>query len=478
MATRRKPQAEFDRVPPYDEDAERAVLGSMLLNPDMVGTAIEILRGQPSEIFYFPAHQYIYEAVLSLYRKAKPIDAMLLKEQLLADGHLDDVGGIAYIADLSSVVPTSANMEHYARIVSEKSILRRLITSCTHIVGEAYDSHDDVQGLLDRAEGDLFRIADQRQTNPVVPISELVDESVARFEKEIFSDSPITGLATGFDDLDKLTHGFQPSDMIVLAARPSVGKTALALNISLNAAVKHGKKVVIFSLEMSKAQLMHRLICMQGKINLKRLQEGYLAKDEFPKVQKAADALLGVPIFIDDSPNISIIDIRAKARRQVTKYGCDLIVIDYLQLMSGAVRAENRQVEIAEISRSIKGLARELKVPVLALSQLSREAERDESGRPKLSHLRESGAIEQDADVVLMLYRPPAHESENAPDQIYLDLSKQRNGPTGRIELVFEKHIQRFRNAASGHVSQGSSHSYRDEEAVVPDMADEDDTPF
>ena len=258
MATRRKPQAEFDRVPPYDEDAERAVLGSMLLNPDMVGTAIEILRGQPSEIFYFPAHQYIYEAVLSLHRKAKPIDAMLLKEQLLADGHLDDVGGIAYVADLSSVVPTSANMEHYARIVSEKSILRRLITSCTQIVGEAFDSHDDVQGLLDRAEGDLFRIADQRQVNPIVAISDLVDESVARFEKEIFSDTPITGLATGFDDLDKMTHGFQPSDMIVLAARPSVGKTALALNIARNAAVDRGKKILIFSLEMSKAQLMRR----------------------------------------------------------------------------------------------------------------------------------------------------------------------------------------------------------------------------
>ena len=477
MATRRKPQAEFDRVPPYDEDAERAVLGSMLLNPDMVGTAIEILRGQPSEIFYFPAHQYIYEAVLSLHRKAKPIDAMLLKEQLLADGHLDDVGGIAYIADLSSVVPTSANMEHYARIVSEKSILRRLITSCTHIVGEAYDSHDDVQGLLDRAEGDLFRIADQRQINPIVAISDLVAESVTRFEKEIFSDTPITGLATGFDDLDKMTHGFQPADMIVLAARPSVGKTALALNIARNAAVDHGKKILIFSLEMSKAQLMRRLICMQGQINLRRLQEGYLAKDEFPKIQAAADALLGKPVFIDDSSNITIMDLRAKARRHMTKMGCDLIIIDYIQLMSGTSRAENRQVEIAEISRSIKGLARELNVPVMALSQLSREAERDESGRPKLLHLRESGAIEQDADVVLMLYRPPAHESENAPDQIKLALSKQRNGPTGDVELIFQKDIQRFRSAATGASPQEPPASYRDQVPIEEDLND-DETPF
>ena len=477
VATQRNARAEFDRVPPYDEDAERAVLGSMLLNPDMVGTAIEILRGDPSEIFYFPAHQYIYEAVLSLYRKAKPIDAMLLKEQLLADGHLDEVGGIAYVADLSSVVPTSANMEHYAQIVSEKSILRRLITSCTRIVGEAFDSHDDVQGLLDRAEGDLFRIADQRQINPIVPISEMLDESVARFEKEIFSDNPISGLATGYDDLDKLTHGFQPSDMIVLAARPSVGKTAFALNIARNAAVDHGKKILIFSLEMSKAQLMHRLICTQGKINLKHLQEGYLAKDEFPKVQRAANALLGKPIFIDDSSNITIMDLRAKARRHMTKIGCDLIIIDYLQLMSGTSRAENRQVEIAEISRSIKGLARELKVPVMALSQLSREAERDESGRPRLSHLRESGAIEQDADVVLMLYRPPVEDRKDEPDQIKLDLSKQRNGPIGNIDLIFQKDIQRFRNAEVGASHQEPPPSYGGGDPKGEDL-DEDDTPF
>ena len=478
MAIRRTSQAEFDRVPPYDQDAERAVLGAMLLNPDMVGTAIEILQGEPSDIFYFPAHQYIYEAALSLYRKAKPIDAMLLKEQLLADGHLDDVGGIAYISDLCSVVPTSANMEHYARIVSEKSILRRLITSCTQIVGEAFEAHDNVQELLDRAEGDLFRIADQRQTNPIVSISEILNESVERFEKELCSDNPITGLETGFTDLDGMTRGFQPADMIVLAARPSVGKTAFALNIARNAAVDNGKNVLIFSLEMSKAQLMHRLICTQGKIDLKRLEKGFMAADEFPKVQKAAEELRDKPIFIEDSSNITIMDLRAKARRHMAKNGCDLIIIDYIQLMSGTSRAENRQVEISEISRSIKGLARELNVPVLALSQLSREAERDESGKPKLSHLRESGAIEQDADVVLMLYRPPAHESENAPDLIKLVLSKQRNGPTGDIDLIFQKRIQRFRNAAVGGMPEHEPPSYDSGESIVEEMDDGDDTPF
>jgi len=447
-------RSKFERIPPHDEDAERAVLGSILLNPDTVGTAIEILQGQPDEIFYFPAHQYIYGAILALYRKAKPIDAMLLKEQLLADGHLDDAGGVVGLSDLSNAVPTSANIEHYATIVSEKSTLRRLIDSCAHITQEAFASCDDTQGLLDRAESNLFRIADQRQTSPVIAIRDLADESVARFEKEIFSDSPITGLPTGLDDLDKMTHGFQAADMIVLAARPSIGKTALALNIALHTAASHNNKVVIFSLEMSRAQLMYRLVCAHGEINLRRLQDGYFAKNEFPKVESAAAALKEVPIFIDDSPSINVLDLRAKARRHVVNHGCDLIIVDYLQLMSGDRQRESRQSEIAEISRRIKGLARELQIPILALSQLNREVERDEGGRPRLSHLRESGAIEQDADVVLMLYRPPASEGENTPDKIYLDLSKQRNGPTGRITLMFEKHIQRFRNAAVGRAYQ------------------------
>ena len=450
MATKRKPEAEFDRLPPYNEDAERAVLGSILLNSDLTGTALEILGRDASEIFYFPAHQYMYEAMLNLWKKAKPIDAITLKEQLSAAGHLEDAGGLAYMADLTNVVPTSANMEHYARIVLEKSILRRLISSCTHIVAQAFDDPEVVDTLVDRAEGDLFKIADQRQINPILHVGELLDDTVNRIEKQMNSDTAITGLATGVDGLDELTSGFQPSEMIVLAARPSVGKTALALNMARHAAVDNSKNVLIFSLEMAKEQLVQRLICMEGQINSKRLREGFLARKEFKKVQDAAGVLDGKPIFIDDTPNITILDIRAKARRHVAKHGCDLIIIDYLQLMSGTARYENRQVEIAEISRSVKGIARELRVPVLALSQLSREAERDDTGRPKLSHLRESGAIEQDADVVLMLFRPPAHEMEEAPDMIYLDLAKQRNGPTGKISLLFDKEVQRFRNLAQG----------------------------
>lgn len=478
MATKRIPEAAYDRVPPYNEDAERAVLGSMLLNPATVGTAIEILRGTSEEIFYFPAHQYIYEAILALYKDARPIDAIVLKEQLASKAQLEDAGGIAYIADLTSVVPTSANMEHYARIVSEKSILRRLITACTGIVGKAFDADGDAQTLLDLAESDLFKIADQRQVNPILRVGDLLVESVNRIELQIKSDSHITGLATGFDELDKMTSGFQPSEMLVLAARPSVGKTAFALNLARNAAVRDGKNVLIFSLEMSKQQLVERLLCMQGGIDSQRLRSGFLAGKMFQEVQLAAGILDGKDIFIDDSPNLTILDLRAKARRHVAKYGCDLIIIDYLQLMTAGGRSENRQTEIAEISRSIKSLARELRVPVLALSQLSREAEKDDTGRPKLSHLRESGAIEQDADVVMMLYRPPAHESENAPNLIYLDLSKQRNGPTGKVELSFDKRVQRFGNPAGGHAPEEPPPSYGGDEPYEEDFRDEDDTPF
>lgn len=480
MATRRKSQTEFDRVPPYNEDAERAVLGSVLLNPNSVGTALEILRGKPEEIFYFPAHQFIYEAILSLYQEARPIDAIVLKERLFADGHLEEAGGIAYIADLTSVVPTSANIVHYANIVLEKSLLRRLISACTGVIGEAFEAPADAQSLLDRAEGELFKIADQRQMNPVVAIGDMLRESVARIEKQIYSDKHVTGLATGFERLDQMTSGLQPSDMIVLAARPSIGKTAFALNLARNAAVKNGKNVLIFSLEMSKQQLVERLLCMQGGINSQHFRSGFRRDPMFQSVQTAAGTLDGKKIFIDDSPNITALDLRAKARRHVVKHGCDLIIVDYLQLMSSPGRMENRQVEIAEISRSIKGLARELSVPVLALSQLSREAERDETGLPKLSHLRESGAIEQDADVVLMLYRPGVKTPENESKttvQTNLYLAKQRNGPTGNIKMVFEKSIQRFLQLADDEGSEPPP-SYGDEGPMGEDFIDEDESPF
>jgi len=466
-----------ERMPPQNIDAERSVLGAMLLNPDAVGSVTELLQGNGADVFYAPSHQYIYDAIISLYAKSQPIDAITLKDQMERDGTLEDAGGLAYVADLTSAVPTSANVQYYARIVLDASILRRIISECSNVIGEAYNSPDDVNKLLDAAEGAIFKIAEKRQLNPIMKVSDLLQESIERIDMQIKAGSGITGVATGFTKLDEMTSGFQPSDMIVLAARPSVGKTALALNIASYAAIQKQQSVLIFSLEMSKAQLVQRLICMEGKINSEHLRSGFLAQSEYPKIQKAAAALSQAKIFIDDTANITILELRSKARKHAATYGCDLVIIDYLQLMSGSGRAESRQVEIAEISRSVKGLGRELNIPILALSQLSREAEKDDGGVPKLSHLRESGAIEQDADVVMMLSRPPAHESESMPDLIKLELAKQRNGPTGRVNLLFDKRMQRFKNLMEGGMAAEepppeASTAYNN----VP--VEEDDVPF
>ncbi|MEX2015984.1 MAG: replicative DNA helicase, partial [Candidatus Hydrogenedentales bacterium] len=433
-------------MPPHSLDAERSVLGAMLLNPDAVGIAIEVLREKPADVFYSGTHQHVYGAMLQLFRNNTPVDAVTLFEQLKRDGHLDEAGGPAYIADLSGAVPTSANVEYYARIVLDAAILRRLISACSRLAGEAYSQPDDVSKLLDLAEAEIFSIAEKRQLNPIYHVEDLLEDSIHRIEEIIKSRTGITGIATGFARLDEMTSGFQRSDMVVLAARPSVGKTAFVLNLAANAAIHSQKRVLLFSLEMAKEQLVQRLLCMEGAIDSRRLRTGFLAKEEFPKLQKAAGKLAGAAIYIDDTPNISVLDLRSKARRHAAVHGVDLIVIDYLQLMGGSRRSESRQVEIAEISRSIKGIARELSVPVVALSQLSREAEKDDTGTPKLSHLRESGAIEQDADVVLMLSRPPVHEREENPDLIHVTLAKQRNGPTGDFKLLFERNLQRFRN--------------------------------
>jgi len=420
----------------------------MLLNSSVVGSAIEILRDEASDTFYVPAHQYIYAAVIELFHRNLPVDVVTLLEQLKKDGHYDDCGGASYIAELTSAVPTSANIEHYARIVLDAAILRKLITNCTQIAGSAYEGGDDVTAILDRAEASIFSISQKRQTNPIRRVGDLVPDAVERIESLIHSHSGITGLPTGLTELDKLLSGLQPSDMVILAARPSVGKTALALNIASHAAIELKKGVLMFSLEMSQEQLTQRLLCREGKIDSKRLRDGFLAKNEMAKLIPAADRVFPAPLYIDDTPNIPMFELRSKARRHMAQHEISLIIIDYLQLMSSPRRVENRQVEISEISRNIKGLARELRVPVLALSQLSREAEKDDSGVPKLSHLRESGSIEQDADVVLMLWRPPGHERHQDDEQIKLSVAKHRNGPTGIIDLMYRRNIQRFENLA------------------------------
>ncbi len=477
-----------DRMPPQNVDAERSVLGAMLLNPDAVGPVTEILQASGPEAFYVPAHQYIYNATISLYGKSKPIDAITLQDQLERDGTLEDAGGLTYITDLTNAVPTSANVQYYTQIVLDASILRRVISECTNVIGEAYNSPEDVNELLDAAESAIFKIAEQRQANPISKVSDLLEASIQRIEAQMKSGSGITGIATGFSKLDEMTSGFQPSDMIVLAARPSVGKTAFALNIASHAAIQNGKNVLLFSLEMAKEQLVQRLICMEGRIDSSRLRSGFLASAEYSKIQGAADTLSRAKIFIDDTANISLLELRSKVRKHAAQHGCDMIIIDYLQLMSGGARSENRQNEIAEISRSIKGLAREVSVPVIALSQLSREADND-GASPKLSHLRESGAIEQDADVVMMLSRPAAHDTDGLPGLIHLNVAKQRNGPTGSADLIFDKNIQRFKNLMDGHMSESDippeayhegppPMDYSNASTPVEEDYDEDDTPF
>ena len=478
MAVNRKPEPSYDRVPPQNVDAERSVLGAMLLNPDAVGTAMEILQTNSLDTFYVPAHRAVYDAIVSLYAQTKPIDVITLKDQLEKTNQLDEVGGLAFITALSSAVPTSANVEYYARIVLDASILRRLITSCSTVIGDAYDTPEDVNKLLDKAEGEIFTISEQRALNPIMKVGDLLEAGIQRIEQQMKAGSGLTGVASGITKLDEMTSGFQRSDMVILAARPSVGKTAFALNIASHAAIQHKKSVLLFSLEMAKEQLVQRLLCMEGRVDSGRLRSGFLAGNEFPKLTKAASVLDSAPIFIDDTPNISILDLRSKARKHKAAYGCDMLIVDYLQLMSGSGRSESRQVEISEISRSIKGLARELQCPIIALSQLSREAEKDDGGAPKLSHLRESGAIEQDADVVMMLSRPPAHDLEMSPDAIHLNVAKQRNGPTGKVDVLFDRNIQRFKNMMDGGANNEPAPEAMQDYGNVEETYEEDDVPF
>lgn len=454
-------------------------MGAMLLNPDAVGTAVEILRDDPADTFYVDAHQHIYSAILKLARENIPVDLITLSEALTRDGALEKSGGAVYIADLTDAVPTSANVEYYAKIVLEAALRRKLITICTRCASEAYKSEGEVDDLLDLAESEIFSIAQQRQLNPIHRVSELLQDGIKRIEQQMKNDGGITGVPTGFNKLDEMLSGMQPSDMLILAARPSVGKTAFCLNVAANAANYHGKGVLLFSLEMAKEQLVNRLLCMVGQVDSNRLRSGFLARSEFPKLQQAAATLDKAHIYIDDTPNISVLELRSKARKHKAQHPLDLLIIDYLQLMQGSSRAESRQVEISEISRSIKGLARELKCPIIALSQLSREAEKDDGGAPKLSHLRESGAIEQDADVVMMLSRLPVSEQEGRENVILLTVAKQRNGPTGPVELLFEKNIQRFRNldGDGGHHEPPPYQSFEDD-GPIEEYYEEDDTPF
>lgn len=437
------------KLPPQHIEAEQFVLGAILLDNEALAKALEILRPEDARVnFYRPAHAKIYEAVLDLFERNEPIDLLTVSEVLRRRNQLEEVGGSTYLATLLEIVPTSANIRHYARLVREKAILRSLINVATEIIAESYEHTEDVEDLLDRAERMIFEISEQRVNAAFANLKELLKDSIRYTEQLYERHELITGLPTGFRDFDQLTAGLQPSDLIIIAARPGMGKTSFALNIARNVGIKIREPrdaVAVFSLEMSKEQLAMRMLCAEARIDSSRLRRGYLDKNEWGRLVNAANDLSEVPIFIDDSPGLSVLDIRAKARRLQAEHGLSLIIIDYLQLLRGRGRVENRQQEISEISRSLKALAKELKVPVMALSQLSRAVEQRGDRIPQLADLRESGAIEQDADLIVFIYRDEVYNKETKDKGIAkIIVGKQRNGPTGEIDLAFLKEYARF----------------------------------
>lgn len=436
----------LERLPPQNQDAEQAVLGSMLLEEEAIVRAAELLEGS---VFYTETHARIFSTLVSLYRASVPVDLVTVTEELRKNNLLDQVGGPSYLATLTSVVPTAANIEHYCRIVKQKSILRNLIRASTQIASECYEGSGEPDMLLDRAESLIFDIASKKVKRDAIAMKDIIKSSIEMIDALYQRKGAITGLPTGFTDLDQQLAGLQPAELVIIAGRPAMGKSSFAFCAAENIALAQKSGVAIFSLEMSKESLVQRMLCAHARIDAHAVRSGMLSMSDWPNLTKSAGKLSEAPIFIDDTPGISILELRAKARRLKSRHNVGLVILDYLQLMDESSSAENRQQEISVISRGLKALARELSVPVIAVSQLSRAPERRESFRPRLSDLRESGAIEQDADVVLMLYRDdyynPSEENRGVAEVI---IAKQRNGPTGTIKLAFVKEYTRFENLA------------------------------
>lgn len=430
------------RIPPHSVEAEQSVLGSILLDKEAMISVSETLV---PEDFYKEAHKVIYESMLKLYNSQSEIDLITLTDELRDQGYLDDIGGIAYITSLSTVVPTTSNIKYYVNIVKEKSISRQLISAANDIINLGYDGSAKVEYVLENAEKKIFDISQERATNDFQPINQVISEALSMLEKLYEEKNDVTGLTTGFRDLNKKINGLQRSDLLLIAARPAMGKTAFALNLVQNAALKGDASVAVFSLEMSKEQLVQRMIASQSTVELKKIKTGTLADNDWPRITDGMAILSGAKIHIDDTPGIKISELRSKCRKLKIEKGLDLVLIDYLQLMEGEGQNESRQQEIAKISRSLKILAKELHCPVVALSQLSRAPEQRADHRPMLSDLRESGSIEQDADIVMFLYRDeyynPDTEKKNIGEVI---VAKNRHGETGTVELVWFGGIQKF----------------------------------
>ena len=438
------------KLPPQHIEAEQSILGGILIENEAINRVTEILD---ADDFYRESHRKIFDALLNLSERDEPADLITLTNELRKTDQLDSIGGASYLASLIDSVPTAANIQYYARIVKEKAILRKLIQTSTEIITQSYEDRGDVEGFLDEAERSIFEISEKRVRPSFYPIREIVKQSFATIEKLFKKKEAVTGVASGFKELDRMTAGFQPSDLIIVAGRPSMGKTAFCLDVAEYAAIDNKIPVAIFSLEMSKEQLVIRMLCSQANVEGTRLRTGYLNESDWPKLTIAAGSLSESPIYIDDTAALSVLEMRAKARRLKADHGLGMVIVDYLQLMKGRARVESRQQEISEISRSLKALAKELTIPVIAVSQLSRKTEERTGNRPQLSDLRESGAIEQDADLILFIYRDEVYNRD--PDnpnrgKAEVIIGKQRNGPIGKIDLAFLDKFTTFKDLYKG----------------------------
>jgi len=442
--------ATAERTLPHNLEAERSVLGAILVHNDAFNLAAQVIDSQD---FYRDAHRRIFDRMVALNERHDAIDFVTLKEELARAGELDEVGGPAYVASLADGVPRATNVEYYARIVKEKATLRNLIYAASKIVTNAYEADQESDLILDEAESAIFAVADDRLKSGFIAMRDLVKDSFPKIEKLFEQKRLITGVPTGFVDLDEMTRGLQGGDLVIVAARPSMGKTSLVLNIAQYVAALGDQVVGFFSLEMSKESLFLRLLTSEAQIDGHRLMSGAIGGNDYHRISHALEKLNAMKLFIDDTANVGVLEMRAKSRRLQSEHGLNLLVVDYIQLMSGRGRFENRTLELASISRSLKGLAKELNVPIVVLSQLSRAPEARSDHRPQLSDLRESGALEQDADVVILIYRDDVYNKDpNSPDAgtAELILAKQRNGPTGVVRLAFLREQTRFANLAQG----------------------------
>jgi replicative DNA helicase len=447
------------KLPPQHLEAEQSVLGGILIENEAINRVTEILD---ADDFYRDAHRKIFNALINLSERDEPADLITLTNELRKTDQLDSIGGASYLTSLIDSVPTAANIEYYAKIVKEKAILRKLIQTSTEIITQSYEDRGDVEVFLDEAERAIFEISEKRVRPSFYSIRDIVKESFKTIERLFQKKELVTGIPSGFKELDRMTAGFQPSDLIIIAGRPSMGKTAFCLNVAQYAAIENKIPVAVFSLEMSKEQLVIRMLCSEAHVEGTRLRTGYLNESDWPKLTIAAGNLSEAPIYIDDTAALSVLELRAKARRLKADHGLGMIIIDYLQLMKGRARVENRQQEISEISRSLKALSKELSIPVIAVSQLSRKTEERTGNRPQLSDLRESGAIEQDADLIIFIYRDEIYNrAEDNPNRGKAEviIGKQRNGPIGKIDLAFLDKFTTFKDLYRGETENiyGSS---------------------